>query len=217
MSKEINGWWLPTKDSYFQKFVEDNPTRKRNGFCRQNLEHAFRYVKNWRTAIDIGAHIGFWARDMREHFAHVHCFEPAEDVWACLVKNMAEYDNVTLHHLAVGETPGHCTVCDDPTRPGNTGSRFVNPAGTESAIVSIDTMAFTEVDFMKIDVEGFEPMVLRGARKTIARCKPVIIMETDKQFSNRYAWDHHAGTRMLFGMGYKEVAHMRPDKIFVPV
>ena len=89
MSKEINGWWLPTKDQYFHKFVVDNQTRKRNGFCRENLEQAFKFVSNWRTAIDIGAHVGFWARDMREHFAHVHCFEPAEDVWACLVKNMA--------------------------------------------------------------------------------------------------------------------------------
>jgi hypothetical protein len=82
----------------------------------------------------------------------------------------------------------------------------------------LDEIGLPGCDLLKVDVEGFEYAVLLGARKLIKKFKPVVIMECDKKFAKRrFGWsDFEAEGYLKRTMGYKEVAHMRPDKVFVP-
>jgi hypothetical protein len=134
------------------------------------------------------------------------------------VKNLAEFDNVTFHHMAVGDQWGRCDMREDKQRPGNTGSYFIAPGKGEIEIVTLDGFDFQACDLLKIDVEGYELKVLQGARHLIAEYRPVISMEcTDRKFAGRFpdiAPD--SAQAWLKKRGYREVAALRPDKIFVP-
>jgi FkbM family methyltransferase len=214
---QIGGWYLPKGDTYFPKFCE-GPAPKRNGFQREHLLAAFEYVRAWDVAIDVGAHVGFWARDMAQRFGKVYAFEPAEDCYECLNKNLADLVNVQAYKAAVGATAGSCTMQDDEKRLGNTGSRFVAPhCDGETPMVTLDELGFLACDFLKVDVEGYEHCVLVGASKLIRRHRPVIIMECDKHFSmKRYGVPDDSAEQWLLGKGYRVAEHIRPDKVFVP-
>jgi FkbM family methyltransferase len=216
---EINGWHLPGKDSYFREFA-NGAAPKRNGFQREHLLQAFKHVRKWGIAIDVGAHVGFWTLDMAERFQQVFAFEPAPDTFECLCKNMAGFPHVATARAAIGNVSGKCTLVDDPERlkagkTGNTGSRFVQP-GDDVVMLALDDLNFTGCDLLKIDVEGFEFQVLAGAKRLIGKYRPVIIMETDKGFARRFGQGKRAAEIAVREMGYKEAAHMRPDKVFIP-
>jgi FkbM family methyltransferase len=218
-----SSWAVPSGETYFQQFVlqprsHGEPAPKQDGYCRGNLHVALKYVRAWDLAIDCGAHIGYWGFDMAQRFAQVHAFEPSLPTYNCLVKNLAEFDNVTFHHMAVGDKPGRCDMREDKQRPGNTGSYFIAPGQGAIEIVTLDSFEFPACDLLKIDVEGFELRVLQGAKHLIAEYRPVISMEcTDRKFAGRFpdiAPD--SAQAWLLKRGYREAWAGRPDKIFVP-
>ena len=182
------------------------------------MEDALKFVNGYRTAIDIGAHIGTWTVPMSASFDKVFAFEVAQDTYQALIRNTHDCDNVLAANLGVGDYDGECSSADDPTRQGNTGSRFISRAG-DSDMVRLDSFLKDEdgpVDFMKIDVEGFEYRALLGAVETIKRYSPVNLMETDKKFAQaRYGDRDNAAEELLSDLGYKPVWHKRPDKVFV--
>jgi FkbM family methyltransferase len=225
---ERAGWYLPKSDTYFAQFYP-GPAPKRNGFQREHLHEAFKFVKRWDAAFDIGAHVGFWTWDMAQRFKRVYAFEAAPDTYDCLVKNVAECGNVTTAQFAISSESGKAILNEDPSRPpGNTGSRWITAINPEQAVklgvsgaegvpmIPLDSINLHACDFIKIDVEGHEYHVLQGAKETIAKFHPVIIMECDKKFTHRYGLPHGAAEELLRIGGYRCVAHMRPDKVFVP-
>lgn len=219
IQKNPAGWWLPREDNYFSQFMTPGKTAKANGFMRDHLLEAFKYVKQWDVAVDVGAHVGFWTYDLAKRFNRVYAYEPNPASYQCLLMNTKEFDNVVAENLAVGDTAGACKVCPDQQRIGNTGSYFIQPdPWGDIAVVRLNERRLPGCDLLKIDVEGFEYRVLEGAGKLIRAHKPVIIMEcTDRKFRGRYAdIEEGAAQRWLLKRGYREVADMRPDKVFVP-
>lgn len=215
--REHNGWVLPTADKYFIKFMTGKTGYKKNEFQREHLEKAFEYVTDWSLAIDVGAHVGFWAHDMAKRFEQVHCFEGAPDTFKCLTVNMREHSNVFVHETVLGDKAGHAVVAHDEKREreGNTGSRYFVSAKKGTTVTTLDSYNFASCGLLKVDVEGAEYMVLRGAKRLLTH-RPVVIMETDKPFSQRrYGIDLGAAQRLLESYGYEQVEHMKPDRIFV--
>lgn len=214
------GWWLPKGDTYFAQFLS-GPTHKykQNGFMREHLLEAFKYVRAWNVAVDVGAHVGFWSWDMAQKFEQVFAFEPVETNYECLVKNVADFPNVTTFNYAVGHVASACVVHNDSQRPGNTGSYYIQPDPYGPVgVVSLNQMRLPGCDLLKIDVEGFEYNVLRGASKVIKQFRPVVIMEcSDAKFHDRYKIPEGEAQRWLLTRKYREVAAMRPDKVFVPI
>jgi FkbM family methyltransferase len=216
----IGGWAMPEADKYFEKFIPvDGPLPKRNGFQREHLMLAFKYVRGWDVAIDVGAHVGFWTRDMAEKFKTVYAFEAAPDTFECLVKNTSDLKNVNRFHAAAGDQEGFVRIRNDPKRErgGNTGSRFVSPSDAgDVPMGTIDSLKLEACDFIKIDVEGFESHVLYGARDTIKKYRPTIIMEC-REFGKRYGLRKDHAETYLKTLGYREVAFVGHDKVFVPL
>jgi hypothetical protein len=149
--------------------------------------------------------------------------------------NMAEFPNVVTAQIAIGEKHGQCSLLDDPERmaigkPPNTGARFVDLNGVGTPLMALDEVEFGGCDLLKIDVEGFEAAVLRGAKAMIHAYSPVIIMECDKRFEHRFGFDRSEAERQVLELGYREVKYLEPhprrpgkernkispDKIFVP-
>ena len=141
------------------------------------------------VALDVGANIGNHAIHLSRDFAEIHCFEPNPDVFRRLTDNVHSnrLDNIRLHQAALGD-------CDDTLMfrenlEGNLGaSGFVEddrPSGHSrilrlpvfDADKLVQRLGITRVDFIKIDVEGFELRVLKGLRATIAFNRPIVSFE----------------------------------------
>ena len=82
-----------------------------------------------------------------------------------------------------------------------------DPPGLLVDMVPLDIYEFTEVDLIKIDVEGFEAHVLKGAEKTIKKWKPLIVIE-QLGHENRYGEINYNALELLFSWGAGE---LRPN------
>ena len=72
--KQVKGWWLPDTDTDFDRWILDGEYQKRQ------RDAILEFVNKDGNAIDIGAHVGFWLRDMCKQLKHVYAFEPIEEV-----------------------------------------------------------------------------------------------------------------------------------------
>ena len=126
--------------------------------------------------------------------------------------------NVLAVNAALGESAGWCSILDDKMRVGNTGARmaFVNDSGS-TPVKTIDSLGYTAVDFIKLDVEGSELAALKGATETIKRSKPILMVECKKSDHRSVHSDTKEVRELLDNLGYKEAGYIRHDKFFVPV
>ncbi|MGJ7907162.1 FkbM family methyltransferase [Actinopolyspora sp. H202] len=73
-------------------------------------------------------------------------------------------------------------------------------------VLSVDQVrrvrGLDRVDFLKIDVEGYEPFVLEGAERTLADCEPTLLLEIEQRHLARYGFEADKLTRWLREMGY---------------
>lgn len=142
------------------------------------------------NVIDVGANIGFltlnFATRCRE--GKTYSFEPDSETFLKLKVNVTlnQLKNVRLFRTAIGSRAGEGQLYK--LYQSNPGANRILTHGPEVAvpsetveISSLDDLdsqgCFGSVEFIKIDVEGFELFVLEGARKLISRCKPVLFIE----------------------------------------
>lgn len=125
------------------------------------------------VAFDAGACVGTYAIDMARMVGstgRVIAVEPDYLNYLCLLVNLRINGChwVEAHNVALGESSEDCFIHNDD---GNIGNTVINKAGVGKAIrtTTIDAlMANRVIDFIKIDVQGYEPMVLRGAHRTLS-------------------------------------------------
>lgn len=200
-------WALPDSDTYFAPQLARDP----RGFEIDHLQIALKYCTMRRVSVDGGAHIGTWSRALSDQFLVVMAFEPAPDTYACLIENTRDRENVMQLQQALGERSGMGQIIDDITRSGNTGSRYIVP-GNSIQVVPLDQYKLRTLDFLKLDVEGYELAALCGAAETIKRCRPVVMIEVKRL---RPGHDPMAAVKYLETMGYCEVERARNDWVFV--
>lgn len=169
------------------------------------------------VAIDCGANIGVHTIEWAKFLAgtgHVYSFEPQEKIFYALAGNIVLNNclNVTARHAAVGAQAGSIQVPQlDYTQPASFGSLELNkregakPIGqnvdythnTQTVpLVALDDLNLPRVDFIKIDVEGMELDVLKGAERTIAKHHPSMLIEYIKAGND-------ALSPLLTSWGYK--------------
>lgn len=126
-----------------------------------------------RVVFDVGANIGVLTRMFAQRAMHVHAFEPAPRALELLAANTRDLPNVTIHPVALSDGANH--VRFNESEALDTSSISLDGSGVEVAASTIDATELLP-DLIKIDVEGFEDRVLRGATKTL-RSGPVIAFE----------------------------------------
>lgn len=130
------------------------------------------------TALDCGAHCGIMTRRMSEDFDRVIAFEPVW--WELLAENTRDRENVTIIDAAVG---AEALLVGMVLNPTNTGDNHVAGEGTIQ-MITIDSLGLTEVDFIKMDIQGSEYSALLGARETIQTHRPVLMTEIEPDDPN---------------------------------
>ena len=155
--------------------------------------YIFNNIPRKRTMIDIGANIGIFARPSAELFERVICFEPVFKNFEVLQKNLENYNNVELHNLGLGDKDQTVTFELQTLKCGHTKQveEFIpNPEFEKHTgeLTTLDRFDFQSVDWIKIDVEGFENAVLEGSRDTIQRNRPWLLIEDNGQQDQHRQW-----------------------------
>jgi len=153
-------------------------------------DNLFKLIRPDFYIIDAGANIGFlslyFAKECINGF--VYSFEPDSDSFDSLQKsvNRNEFKNIKLFKTALGAEAGTAELFKVyVNNPGANRILSQKPdKETKSEIVEIATLdsfyqkeIFKKIDLIKIDVEGFELFVLRGARQLIDKWKPILFIE----------------------------------------
>ena len=153
-----------------------------------------------RLALDIGANVGSWATILAQLCDEVHAFEPNPQALPILRGYMTTRQNVRLFDAAVGDTVGdldlHLYANSawasayrendlDAWRDGEPSETIRVPR------VTLDALGYDArpVDFVKIDVEGAECDVLRGAAGMIVRRHPRMLIEIHSAANREWALD----------------------------
>lgn len=128
-----------------------------------------------RTCIDVGASYGWFTVPFSNIFNEVKSFEPRKDVYSCFLENTSHLNNVQSWNIGCGNDNTKVYFSADKI----SGFSHVSKTPTKKRIQlkTIDSLNFKNVDFIKIDVEGFEYDVLQGAKNTILKYKPLIMVE----------------------------------------
>jgi FkbM family methyltransferase len=143
-------------------------------------------------AFDIGMNFGFFACVLAQKCSSVHGFEPvpwlAERARANVELN--GFRNVSIVESALSEKPGEALLNLPSEADCNWGTSSLvhKSSGKATLKVPLDTIddyisrhSITRLDFIKIDVEGAENLVFKGALKTIKQLRPIIIFERNDE------------------------------------
>ena len=134
---------------------------------------ALKYVQSWRRCVDIGSNVGMWTRELAQKFEQVYCFDPNPIFIECFKKNITE-TNVQLFQYGLSNNEHTASMKE-------TNSTMMNDEPGSIQCRTLDSFNLNNIDFIKIDVDGFEVKVLGGAIETITRNKPAINIEMKKE------------------------------------
>ena len=197
----------PTKYSFWVAYKQHQylPTFLKDAGPGQEPQRktALSYVKKWNTCIDIGSQFGFWTRPLLKKFKTVHCFEPNTLFRECFLKNIP-LDNVTLHPYGLSNSK-HMAHQD------KNGQALHMKEGSIQCR-TLDSFKFSNVDFIKIDVDGFEHQVLIGAKRTIKKFSPIINIEMKRMKRSLIV---HNCSNFLKKRGYKRVKRVKSDEVWI--
>lgn len=157
-------------------------------FSEGEVEVFRQLVRPGMVVLDIGANIGahtvFFARAVGASGV-VHAFEPQRIVNQALAANVAlnSLTNVHCHQAILGARQGTLLVPPiDYRQANNFGGLELGgwQSGEPVQLLRLDDLGIERCDFIKLDVEGMELDVIRGARALLRRCGPVLYVENDR-------------------------------------
>jgi FkbM family methyltransferase len=149
------------------------------------------------VVLDVGANIGCTCLLLSQLARQVYVFEPAPSTFRFLKDNIERSGaaNIVLLNVGLGAEPSRLPLTYAPSnRAGGYVSDHTNASsGHRSEEIEVRTLdavmsesAIPSVDFIKIDTEGFEPHVLRGASQTLAAFKPTVVIELNHWCLNAF-------------------------------
>lgn len=208
--KQSYGFYFPEYDTHFPRLLEKSIKKEGiNRYQYKARDFAISLCKNKRTALDIGANVGLWSCDLVKSFDSVQAFEPVEEFRQCFLKNVSN-KNFVLHECALGETE---TFINMIITKENTGHSHVDTSTFGNGTIplkTLDSFKFINVDLIKIDCEGFETPILKGAKETIMSNTPILIIEQQNHEYLDQTKDI-PDVRLLESWGYEVVERFNKD------
>jgi FkbM family methyltransferase len=146
------------------------------------------------TSVDVGAHFGVYSHALAKIARRVVCVEPNDHCCATLKAWSRTVSNVEVRNIALGAFSGDAVlnIPMDDDGLSHPASATLLPTGEEKhgglvrqksvAVVPLDKLGVKEVSFIKIDVEGYELDVVKGAQALIEDCRPTLLVEIEQRF-----------------------------------
>ena len=154
----------------------------------------FADTRDFRVVFDVGANVGTVSLELARFFpaATVHAFEPMAAVFETLRENCARRPQIAPHRLALSDSGGEafldpqtCSELNSLARTAAVGA--VGAIGADRVEITTLDVFCTEhrverIDLLKVDAQGFDLAVLRGAEALLrAQCVPFIVVEAGLQ------------------------------------
>ena len=168
-----------------------------------------RFVKPGEIVIDVGANVGFFTKRFARWVSgggFVIAVEPETANFSQLLRNLDNSGAAAVVRAVKGvaaEQPGTLKLAVNPIHPGD---HKIASEGVEVTAFTIDDLVRKEpaarVCLMKIDVQGAEERVLRGAQETIQRDHPAILVELDDEALRQMGSSAERVVTLLVDWGY---------------
>lgn len=162
--------------------------RKLRGRLETEMAWINRLIPPGRRAIDVGANVGIYAYLLAQRCNQVEAFEPLPACAAAIQRS--NHPRIIVHECGLSDHAGDSTLFIPMSgmrvEDGYASLQHTNSPHQEIKIRlrRLDDFEFTDVSFIKIDVEGHEQAVLHGAQRTILRERPIMLIEIEQR--------HHA-------------------------
>lgn len=195
---EQNGWRV-----YFNVF-------------KPGTYHFFSKIQPHYTIVDVGANIGFYTLNLAKlaHQGTVIAFEPFQESFIKLTHNVHAnaYKNILLQQKSLGSYEGKSSIeIRDSRNLGMNRIQKNNLIDSEIEMttldVFVDSLAFSKIDAIKVDIEGYEMEFLKGATHTIQRNKPILFLELNDEQLQHFGSSAVEVVSYLWELGYKKIQH----------
>lgn len=230
------GWHLPDDENHLQEWMRKVGKWRTSEIDgeRRLLYQGHKYERALTLnpdrsglAVDVGAHVGLWTWQMAQDFYRVVAFEPVAEHRQCWDANMRGVSNAELQPFALGAEPGMVRLKRRPE--GSSGDTGIDPVaersslrasvddeGEEAELRTLDSFGLDGVALVKLDCEGYEFHVLRGAVETLTRCRPVIVVEQKPEtgMEARYGLEPKHVLDWLAALGAKHRGAVQGDHFF---
>lgn len=168
-------------------------------------KHILPLIKPGQTVIDAGANIG----DHTVAYMHkvgvnglVYAFEPHDEAHDCLqhnVINSGAKSRFYLYRLALSDRVENVHLYPHPAIPG---ASHIGGNGSVMQTATLDQRIGGPVHFIKIDCEGYDFFVLRGAIRLLMKFRPIVLIEMNRGHMSRYGVGYFDVLTFLEAIGY---------------
>jgi FkbM family methyltransferase len=167
-------------------------------------------LKKGGTFLDVGANVGFYSMlglDAVGSSGNVHAFEIDPRPLRCLRRTVTEggHANFHIHEIAVSDREGTARL----VARSESGNSSVEEVGTGSVVRSTtldlvcSASGITNIQAIKIDIEGAELLALNGARRILEEFHPLVVCEADEKLQARFHYRQSDLLDLLIGLGYR--------------
>jgi FkbM family methyltransferase len=173
-------------------------------------------VAGREMCVQAGGNLGVFPKYLARHFQTVITFEPAPDLFPKLTANAPEANIVRLQ-AALGDVQG--LVGMECSRRGDRGAvhEGLTHVSGDGRIprLRLDDFKLPVVDLLMLDLEGYELYALRGAVETITRCRPLVVVEINRNCGH-YGIDPEAVRGFIQAIGYHRGLTVYSDEVYMP-
>lgn len=177
-------WMQPAARYHYERW---------RGLLERELPVFCSQIRPQDVVVDVGANVGIYVHALRRCGAIVEAFEPQPECSAVLQAYATAFPSVHVHTVALGDAESVATL-SVPIERGRLARTSATTRATSTGagetirvpVRTLDSFELERVNAMKIDVEGAELDVLRGAVRTIERARPLLLIEIEQR--------HHAGS-----------------------
>ena len=202
--EKVNGFWVPSNDVHLNDWKQGKPFTQ-NKCLLKFLDYCKTQDKKFKTVIDVGAWCGTWAKAMEPYARKIIAFEPDPVHFECLQRNCTI--NCVPRREALGDEHQMISLTENDF----TQAKRVTGAG-DIRMTTIDSLEYSNVDLIKIDVEGYEMKVLKGAEKTLEKSQYLMIELNNN--TKKYGSNNANVEKYLNENGFRVLIDHWPDKVF---
>ena len=209
-------WWFPDGETHFPKMLEKSVSKglppEYQAVVRQM---SMKFCKQRGLALDIGANVGLWSRDLCKEFDTVIAVEPVKQFRECLTSNVPD-KNLTVVNCALGNESSWIDMIIEKDNSGHSHVNTQTMGQGQIQMMTLDeymeTIDRPKVDYVKIDCEGYEYQIILGGKQTLIRDRPIMVVEDKKHKDVGHVFYDRA-IATLISWGAKELGRVRADVI----
>ena len=203
LTAKYDGLSYKTNDASFQYHINNGISEPYPDFIALVKKYLNMFPYKNRTYIDVGSHIGTTALPYSRLYDNVYAYEPNLEMYEFLTENVNinNVNNIKTKNIAISDE--FCKI-NVRKHGSNSGCFYIEKKDDgEIDCITLDSENIENVDYIKIDTEGSELLVLKGSVETIKKYKPLIQVEINGLSDRLFNTKKDDILDFLFEMNYK--------------